>query len=387
MPREGGVLHADLLLRRVRFAFELGPDDAGVTVLFGPSGAGKTTVVRALAGLERIESGEIRAGGELWDDGGRGFLPARRRRVGYLFQDQALFPHLDVAANVAYGLRGMPRAERARRVAEALGACAVAGYERRAVRELSGGEAQRVALARALAPRPRLLLLDEPFTGLDDPTRLRLRSELHGLVRGTGVPAIVVTHDRDEAIALGDRLVVLIDGRIHQVGDPADVFDRPADTRVAEAVGMDAIAAGRLAEREPGVVQVGATRLTSAAPATGLPRDVAVCLRAGDLGLVESGVRPADPDTNIVPARVVAVEEGAELLRVRLDASFPLVCVLTRHDASHLPLAPGSALDAVIPAAAVHLTPLAEAGMAGGQAIERRRRFRVADGSSPNARA
>lgn len=357
MPRTRDALHADLRLRSVRAAFELGLGDASVTVLFGPSGAGKTTIIRALAGLERIEAGEIRAGDEVWDDAGRRFVPARRRRVGLLFQDQALFPHLDVAANVGYGLRRMPRTARARRVAEALDACAVAGYERRAVPELSGGEAQRVALARAIAPEPRLLLLDEPFSGVDDPTRTRLRAELRGLVRETGVPALVVTHDRDEAVALGDRLIVLIDGRIHQVGEPGVVFDRPADLGVAAAVGMDTIAPARLLDGPGAVVDVGAVRLVADAPRGGLPADVAVCLRAGDVGVVEPGRRPADPATNVVPARVVAVEETAELLRVRLDAGFPLVCLLTRHDARRVALAPGSRVDAVIPAAAVHLAP------------------------------
>jgi molybdate transport system ATP-binding protein len=357
MSRTGDALHVDLRLRSVDVAFDLPLADAGVTVLFGPSGAGKTTVIRALAGLERIDAGEIRAGDEVWDDGGRRFVPARRRRVGLLFQDQALFPHLDVAANVAYGLRRMPRPERARRVAQALAACAVAGYERRAVPELSGGEAQRVALARALAPEPRLLLLDEPFSGLDDPTRVRLRAELRGLVRETGVPALVVTHDRDEAVALGDRLIVLIDGRIHQAGDPGEVFDRPADLRVAAAVGMDTIAPARLVDGPRAVVDVGAIRLFADVPRGDLPGDVAVCLRAGDVGVAEPGRRTADAAVNVVPARVVAVEETAELLRVRLDAGFPLVCLLTRHDARRLPLAPGSAVDAVIPAAAVHLAP------------------------------
>ncbi|HEX6954201.1 MAG TPA: ABC transporter ATP-binding protein [Agromyces sp.] len=357
MPRAGDRLVADLRLRRVDAAFDLELGSAGVTVLFGPSGAGKTTVIRALAGLERIDAGGIRAGGEVWDDGARRFVPARRRRVGFLFQDQALFPHLDVAANVAYGLHRMPRSERSRRVARVLEACAVPGYERRAVRELSGGEAQRVALARALAPEPRLLLLDEPFSALDAPTRLRLRGELRDVVQATAVPALVVTHDRDEALAIGDRLVVLIDGRIHQADEPGVVFDRPADVRVAAAVGMDTIAPARLAGGAGTVVDVGGVRLAADASRGGLPADVAVCLRAGDLGLAEPGTRRADAATNVVPAHVEAVDDEGDLLRVRLDAGFRLACLLTRHDARRLPLAAGSAVDAVIPTAAVHLAP------------------------------
>ncbi|GAA4049401.1 ABC transporter ATP-binding protein [Agromyces indicus] len=358
MPR-AGALHVDLRLRDVRAAFEVALGEPDVTVLFGPSGAGKTTVIRAIAGLDRIEGGEIRADDVVWDDGGRRVVPARLRRVGVLFQDRALFPHLDVAANVAYGLQRMPRAERDRRIAEVLAACAVPGFGRRSVRELSGGEAQRVALARALAPNPRLLLLDEPFTGLDQPTRVRLRTELRELVGTTGVPAVVVTHDRDEAIALGDRLVVLIDGRVRQVDSPAVVFDRPADTRVAAAVGMDTIAPARLGG-PAGTVDVGGIRLVAEVDATDLPREVAVCLRAADLGIAAPGSRRPDDATNVVPARVRAVEESAELLRVRLDAGFHLDCLLTRHDARRLPLLPGAAVDAVIPSAAVHLARIAE---------------------------
>lgn len=357
MPHGGDRLVADLRLRRVEAAFDLELGAPGVTVLFGPSGAGKTTLIRALAGLERIDAGVVRAGAEVWDDGGRRFVPARRRRVGFLFQDQALFPHLDVASNVAYGLHRMPRSEREGRVARVLEACAVPGYERRAVRELSGGEAQRVALARALAPEPRLLLLDEPFSALDAPTRLRLRAELRDLVLAMEVPALVVTHDRDEALALGDRMIVLIDGRIHQAGEPGVVFDRPADLRVAAAVGMDAIAPARLVDGPGTVVDLGGTRLAADAHRDGLPADVAVCLRAGDLGLAEPGTRRPDAATNVVPARVEAVADEGDLLRVRLDAGFALACLLTRHDARRLPLAPGSAVDAVIPTAAVHLAP------------------------------
>ena len=360
-PAEYGSLHVDVRLRQVRAEFELDLQRPDVTVLFGPSGAGKTTIIRAIAGLERIEAGEIRAGATIWDDGGRRSAPPRRRRVGFLFQDQALFPHLDVEANVAYGLPRMPRGERARRVAEVLETCAVPGYQRRAVTELSGGEAQRVALARALAPRPRLLLLDEPLTGLDEPTRIRLRDELRSLILHARVPALVVTHDRDEALALGDRLIVLIDGRIHQIGPPGLVFDRPADTRVAAAVGMDTIAAGRIVDRSAGAIRVGDLRLRTVTPLTGLPTDLAICLRAGDIGLAPEGTRTADATVDVVPAAIRSVAEHAGLLRVRLDAGsdIRLTCLLTRHDASRLSLQVGTRVDAVIPIAAVHVAPVA----------------------------
>ncbi|MDD9205090.1 ATP-binding cassette domain-containing protein, partial [Georgenia sp. 10Sc9-8] len=193
-----------------------------VTVLFGPSGSGKTTVLRVLAGLDRTPGGRVVMDGTVWDDGARHHLPARRRRVGYLFQDHALFPHLDVDANVAYGLVGVPRAERAGWVRAALRAADAGHLTGRRVAGLSGGEAQRVALARALAPSPQLLLLDEPLSALDGPTRAHLRAELRRILVAQAVPTVVVTHDRAEALALADRVVVLVDGRVRQTGTPAE---------------------------------------------------------------------------------------------------------------------------------------------------------------------
>jgi len=190
--------------------------------LFGPSGAGKTTVVRCIAGLERPDRGHVRFAGETWFDGGRATIrraaSPRRRYVG---QNSALFPHLTVRDNVGYGLRA---AKRTVRIDEMLALLDLGDLERRYPRELSGGEAQRVALARAVAPEPRLLLLDEPLGALDVPTRQHLRSQLRALIARTGVFAVLVTHDRTEAIALGDEMAVLAEGRIRQVGPALEVF-------------------------------------------------------------------------------------------------------------------------------------------------------------------
>ena len=179
----------------------------------------------------------------MWD-AARVHVTPRRRRVGFLFQDHALFPHLDVDANVAYGLHQLARRDRAARVHEALEIAGASHLTGRATRELSGGEAQRVALARALAPRPRLLLLDEPLSALDSPTRTRLRVDLRQRLLAAGVPTLVVTHDRTEALTLGDRMVVIIDGRLHQVGPVPDVFSRPSDLAVADAVEAETVVAG-----------------------------------------------------------------------------------------------------------------------------------------------
>jgi len=328
----------------------------GVTALFGPSGAGKTTVLRTLAGLERT-SGHVRVGGEVWDDG-RTFVASRHRRVGYLFQDAALFPHLDVDANVAYGLSQLPRRRHPERVAEALAAAGAAHLAGRRVPELSGGEAQRVALARALAPRPRLLLLDEPLSALDAPTRLRLRAELRRVLVEQQIPTLVVTHDRAEALALADRVVVLIDGRVHQVGSPQEVFERPADDAVAAVVGVETAV--------PGVIEVTAEGLTAvrvadrvvqavdtAALAAGT--DVLVCIRAEDVALQLPGAERAGSPRNSLPGQIRALLDEGPLVRVELDCGFTLFAYVTRQAAADLALALGQRVVAVIKSPSVHL--------------------------------
>jgi molybdate transport system ATP-binding protein len=332
---------------------------APVTVLFGPSGAGKTTLLRCLAGLDRPDAGRIEMGGEVWADGGR-FVPARRRRVGLLFQDHALFPHLSVAANVGYGLRRLPRRDRPARVAEALAIAGAAHLAGRPVRQLSGGEAQRVALARALAPRPRLLLLDEPLSALDTPTRTRLRTELRRVLTAAGVPSIVVTHDRGEALALGDRLVVLVDGRVQQVGDLAAVFGRPANPAVAAAVGVESTLAGEVVEAAGGLarVRVGTLTLTAGGEVAGLAGGdpVLVCVRAEDVALELPDQPHAASPRNRLPGTVTGLLADGPLLRVDLDCDgVPLVAYVTRLAGEDLHLRAGTRVDAVVKTTAVHL--------------------------------
>ncbi|MBM3774082.1 MAG: ATP-binding cassette domain-containing protein [Acidobacteria bacterium] len=223
----------------IEASLSVGLGNPSVTVLFGPSGAGKSTVLRCLAGLERPERGSIRLRDEVWHDSASGLcLAPQRRRIGYLFQEYALFPHLTVRKNVEYGLRLRPARERRERACSMLGRLGIAELEGRYPRQISGGQLQRVALARALAPAPRLLLLDEPLSALDEPTRARLRGELRRLLLASGVPAVLVTHDRAEALELGDRMLVMIDGRIRQAAPPEEVFRAPAGPDVAEALGL-----------------------------------------------------------------------------------------------------------------------------------------------------
>ncbi len=211
--------------------------EAGETLVFlGPSGCGKTTTLRLIAGLEQPDPG----GRVLFDDEDVTALPIEARRVGMVFQNYALFPNLDVRGNVAYGLRirRLPREQIRRRVDELLELMRLRDFADRPVQGLSGGQRQRVALARALAPRPRVLLLDEPLAALDAQLRETLRVEMNALLRGLGVTSIYVTHDQAEAMALGDRIVVMSQGRIEQVGTPREIYHRPANLEVAGFVGL-----------------------------------------------------------------------------------------------------------------------------------------------------
>ncbi|MFV0309456.1 MAG: ABC transporter ATP-binding protein [Desertimonas sp.] len=205
-----------------------------IVTLLGPSGCGKTTLLRTIAGLERVDRGRVSIDGVVVGGDGVHVAP-EHRHVGMVFQDWALFPHLSVADNVAYGL---PRAERrGGRVDDALALVGLAGLGERSPSALSGGQQQRVALARAIAPRPRALLFDEPFSNLDTALRVQVRTEVHLLLAELGITAVFVTHDQEEAFVLGDRLAVMHEGRIEQVGTPAAVYQEPATRWVAGFVG------------------------------------------------------------------------------------------------------------------------------------------------------
>jgi molybdate transport system ATP-binding protein len=331
-----------------------------VTVLFGPSGSGKTTVLRALAGLDRPDAGSIHFDEETWFDAARGtFLPPQARGVGLLFQEYALFPHLSVEGNVGYGLHRLPHAERKARVAALAERFGVAGLLSRQPAELSGGQRQRVALARALAPRPRLLLLDEPLSALDTPTREALRGELRHLLEQAGVPAIVVTHDRTEALALGDRLAVLVDGQVRQVGPVPEVFSAPADVDVARVVGTENVVAAQLVRREDGLVIVrtepGGAELVAVDPG-GTLGEVYACIRAEEVVL-----EPASPHDssaqNRLTGTITARREEGPLVRITVECGMKLVALVTRSSAERLALVTGKPVCAVVKAPCVRLVP------------------------------
>ena len=237
--------------------------DAGeIVALLGPSGCGKTTTLRLVAGFERPDAGTVALDGQAVAGNGT-FVPAERRRVGVVFQEYALFPHIDVARNVGYGVRD--RGERGARVGEMLDLVGLGGLGGRMPHELSGGQQQRVALARALAPRPSIVLLDEPFSNLDASLRAQVRDEVRAILHDAGATAIVVTHDQEEALSLADRVAVMRDGRVLQIDTPFEVYANPAELFVATFVG-DAVVLGGTVNGSGARVHTAIGDLVTAAP-------------------------------------------------------------------------------------------------------------------------
>ena len=224
--------------------------------LLGPSGCGKTTVLRAIAGFEAITGGEIILNGECVSAAGF-VLPAEKRRIGMVFQDYALFPHLDVSANIGFGLRALSRAGRRQRVEELLQTVGLAGSGHAYPHELSGGQQQRVALARALAPRPKLLLLDEPFSSLDVALRERLSLEVREILKQQGTTAIIVTHDQLEAFAMADVIAVMDKGEIQQLDSAYNLYHRPVNRFVADFVGQGALLPGKVLNANQVEIELG----------------------------------------------------------------------------------------------------------------------------------
>ena len=342
----------------IRASFSQPAQGFHATVVFGPSGSGKTTVLRCLAGLVRPERGSIRFSDQVWFDSARGIhCRPQQRGVGFLFQDYALFPHLTVAKNIAFGLGRVSATDRRTRVAALLELLGLSGLEDRYPRELSAGQQQRVALARAVAPRPRLLLLDEPLSALDTPTRQTLRGELRRILVEIDTPAVIVTHDPIEAVSLADQAVVLADGSVRQAGPIHEVFSRPVDGTVARTVGIETIHPAQIVGVCEDLATVRAGTAELLALSAGLaPGPVYVCIRGEDVTLE----RNPDPQTsarNRLPATVSTLVPEGPLLRVILDCGFPLTAVITRPAAEQLGLQPGERLTALVKAPAIHLVP------------------------------
>src|ERR1700744_1637218 len=308
--RGSGIMTATLDVSNLRKQFAGGrPAIDGVSfavpageivVLLGPSGCGKTTTLRCVAGLEHPTGGEISIGGKVVSSPERGILvPPRSRELGMVFQSYAVWPHMTVRQNVVYPLkhRRIERVEALRLVDEALALVGLSEYAERPVVALSGGQMQRVALARSIVYRPQLLLLDEPLSNLDAKLRLRLRDDLRVILKQTGMTALYVTHDQAEAVVLGDRIGVMRDGKLLQIGSPDEIYNRPADLFVANFTGATNELAGTLVERNGkfGVVDFGEGRRGGAAllPAREKGDRVRVGLRPENIPLGKAdGVNP-----------------------------------------------------------------------------------------------
>jgi iron(III) transport system ATP-binding protein len=297
--------------------------------LLGPSGCGKTTVLRCIAGFEAIAAGEIRLDGHCVSRPGHGLAP-EERRIGMVFQDYALFPHLTVAANIAFGLRSLAAPAKDARVAELLATIGLAEHGARYPHELSGGQQQRVALARALAPRPALLLLDEPFSNLDVDLRERLSYEVRDIIKATGTTAILVTHDQHEAFAVADEVGIMNHGVIQQWDSPYNLYHRPANRFVADFIGQGVFVEGTVLNDHQVQVELGT--LNSQVPVECSP-GCAVCARACRVDVL---LRPDDvihDDASPLKAEVLhKAFRGADILyTLRLASGTRLLSLVPSH--------------------------------------------------------
>jgi molybdate transport system ATP-binding protein len=322
------VLRADIRKRLDGFEMEVTFEaDEGRVVLFGPSGAGKSLTLQAITGVMRPDAGRVEVNGRLLFDSASGVnLPPQKRRLGYVPQSYALFPHLTVEENVAYGTQRLDGAQRRALVREMVELVGLQGLERRRPRELSGGQQQRVALARALASRPELLVLDEPFSSIDTGLRGTLRRELLDLQDRSGVTTLLVTHDLDDAFFLGRRIVVIDQGRVLQAGSREDVFYRPATRRVAEFVGTRNILPATVLESDSERLLLDWEGRTLEAEPLPLSRGqkVEVCVRPTQVMIVREDRLPhLPPPENPFSGLIVgeALQAEAYVLRFHLEGS------------------------------------------------------------------
>ena len=352
-------------LRDVRVAYgprvalavpELAVRRGETLAVIGPNGCGKSTLLRVMALLQRPQAGEVYFGGEKVNPAGN--LIAYRRRLAIVFQE-ALLLDTSVHENAAMGLRfrGLSGEEARKRVDFWLGRLGVGGLGRRRARTLSGGEAQRVSLARALVLDPELLLLDEPFSSLDAPSRAALIDDLGQILAETSVTTVLVTHDRGEAIALADRLAVLIDGRVRQLDTPDVVFSAPADEEVAAFVGVETIIPGRVEAQQGGLATISiAAGVVEAVCDFAVGQAVLVLLRPEDITLLPAnGVPKRTSARNLLRGTVSRVVSFGPLARVVVDCGFPLVALITHQSRLDLGFAPGLEVTASFKASAIHV--------------------------------
>ena len=368
----GGEVKPTMLAARIRKAqrnadappfvlevsFEVSP---GITILFGPSGAGKSTLLDCVAGLVRPDEGRIAAGDDLLFDSASGIhLPPQKRQVAYVFQSLALFPHLTVEENVAYGLRDLPEEEKRKRAGEILASFRVEKMRKQKPNDISGGERQRVALARSLVTEPRVLLLDEPLTGLDAELKTAIVDDLRAWNAEKHIPILYVTHSRDEVDALGERVIALDNGHIVSAGAPKDVLDAPRRKRIAQAAGFENLLSGTVLDlhEADGVMRV---RLAESACEIEVPlgyaapgHRVQLAVRAGDVLLATE--RPHGLSArNVMEGQIISLEQRGTMAVARVDCGVIFVAHVTLGAVRALDLAAGRRVWLVLKTHSCHL--------------------------------
>ncbi len=336
---------------------------AGFTIVFGPSGAGKTTMLDCIAGLTTPDAGRVSIGERVLFDGAQGVdLPVAKRRVGYVFQNLALFPHMSVEQNVRYGLRNFPRVERRERVGKILEEFRIAHLARRSVRAISGGEGQRVALARMLVTDPDVLLLDEPLVALDSPTKSMILDDLREWNRRHAIPILYVTHGREEVFAVGERVIVLDLGHIVAQGTPHEVMTAPVHETVANLAGFENIfdAEVEAVRPERGTMSCritgdgGPVLLETPLVRGGVGGALRVGIRAGDI-LLATAPPVGLSARNVIPGRIVALEQRDVIVAARVKCRVQMEVHLTLAARDALELAPGKEVWLVIKTHSCHL--------------------------------
>ena len=364
-PACQGWLHCKVGDFELRLQWDVAPGK--VLVLFGPSGAGKTSALRAMAGLLRPVAGRVEIDGlPVYDSEAGIWLPPHRRRIGYLTQQYHLFPHLNVFRNVTYGLQKQQNESSGSLISGLLENFELLGLEERYPWELSGGQQQRVALARALATQPRLLLLDEPFAALDAGLRRTVRQELRSILAHSASPVVLVTHDREEALALGDEVQVIDGGNAISRGAPIDVLGQPGQATVARLVGVENLLRMRVASRHPrdGTMRLSVlgrgrtifleTPLDSGPAGSHGDEWVTVAIRASDI-ILSSREPVGTSARNRLPGTVTGIEARPPGYTVELDCGIPLQCHVTGASLEEMSIREGNRLWAVFKASSCFL--------------------------------
>jgi molybdate transport system ATP-binding protein len=333
----------------------------GFTVLFGPSGSGKSTLLDCIAGLVKPDKGKIQFGEEIFCDAEKGFfLPPQKRGIGYVFQSLALFPHLTVDENVSYGISGLPAAERLGRMDRILEAFHIQKLRGRRPGELSGGEKQRAALARSVITEPRVLLLDEPLTGLDGGLRQAILEDLRNWNAEQRIPILYVTHNREEVDAIGDRVVAMVDGYVRGRGMPQEALDAPRAVALAQAAGFENLLVGRVLEER---VNDGVMRVTLEGSKCELEvplgnaqtgETIQVAIRAGDI-LLATQLPYGLSARNVLPGTVESMETRGTMVRVQVNAGVRFTVHVTLGAARSLELATGSVVWLVVKTHSCHV--------------------------------